>query len=857
MKKFLMISTLCAVGFLSRSLAQTTWDGGGGTDTSWGNATNWDNNTLPAFNGTDSLTVTTGFGGNTSLTLGADRSIGRLTFGGGLTAVSLNGNTLQLNSTTTSAGAGTALWNANTNDNVQATVNSNILLQSGTAGSYTGYFRENNNSNGGTKFNGSITQGAGESWTLRFSRSGARGTFVLNNSTNSISAIRNDGADVFSETIGSFGGAALTLSGGFTGARINDHYTTAVNNAITVVANSQWASQIQTRLTGAMSQGSNTLTYGFSNTGANGNGALTRLEFSSYSGTGTTVIIGGALSTSSMSNISSGALDLGATASSSSVIVLSGSSGNGVPTWSDFAASKTYNQAGGAGTWRINAGTTTGNTGNFGGFAARGADLIIPSSGGGLSNSTFSRNFQLGSTATLDGAQYASNAVIIQTDIAYGEVAGANRQFGVAANQGSSKTTTQLTLTGPVHELSGQITGNNVIMYPNGLSNTQMSLVRISNASNSLTGTSRWILGGNRSSFTTLGGGVIAAGANAADLSSIVAIFTSDGAFGGATEVNVASQNSSSQNTSGTLLFEDTNGSGSTTFTQNINLQNISQASVAPAWGSYGGDVIYTGTATLGGSGNLSSVSDSIIHVQAGTLRLGVAGGSAATITNNRTAATRHNKSGNGTLYLDNLVVNGTQATNSWDVRAGLLAVNVNLTGNVTVYSGGSLGGNGTVGATTVQSGGTLTPGNSPGLLTAASLVLSGGSFTNMEIDGVVRGTGYDAVDVTGSLTYGGALTLDFGTTFGAGNYTFNLFDFSSQSGNFTSVALGGSYSGNLVNTLGVWSYTDIGTGSSWTFTQSTGDLAFTSAIPEPSIAALSGLGILLALKSRIRRRKN
>ena len=136
----------------SSTVAQTTWDGGGGADTSWGNALNWDNDILPGFDGTDSLTVTTGFGTNTALQLGDNRSISRLTFGSTLTAISLSGYTLRLANTTTTAGAGTALWNANTNDKFAATVNSNIRLEAGTSGNYTGHFREDNNSGGGTRF---------------------------------------------------------------------------------------------------------------------------------------------------------------------------------------------------------------------------------------------------------------------------------------------------------------------------------------------------------------------------------------------------------------------------------------------------------------------------------------------------------------------------------------------------------------------------------------------------------------------------------------------------------------------------------------------------------------------------------
>lgn len=163
----------------------------------------------------------------------------------------------------------------------------------------------------------------------------------------------------------------------------------------------------------------------------------------------------------------------------------------------------------------------------------------------------------------------------------------------------------------------------------------------------------------------------------------------------------------------------------------------------------------------------------------------------------------------------------------------------------------GTLGGNGTVGgATTVN--GNLRPGTSPGVLTFTnSLTLAGTTATTMEINGTVRETGYDGVDVGTALTYGGTLTLAFGTTFGT-DQTFNLFDlFTSQSGSFSSVSLTGSYSGSLVDDgFGVWSATTNSGNESWVFTQSTGDLALT-VIPEPSSALLGALGAMLLLRRR------
>ncbi len=202
-------------------------------------------------------------------------------------------------------------------------------------------------------------------------------------------------------------------------------------------------------------------------------------------------------------------------------------------------------------------------------------------------------------------------------------------------------------------------------------------------------------------------------------------------------------------------------------------------------------------------------------------------------------------KEGTGTLTLS-----GTNTyTGITTVSSGTLLVNgsTHASSAVTVASGATLGGIGTVnGATTIN--GNLNPGTTNGVLSfGSSLILAGASTTNMEIDGLVRGTSYDGVNVVGALTYAGALVLDVGSILGA-DYTFNLFDSGSQSGSFTSVTLGGAYSGSLVNSAGVWSLT--ANNNTWVFTQSTGDLAFT-VIPEPRAALLGCLGVLLLLRRK------
>jgi hypothetical protein len=116
-----------------------------------------------------------------------------------------------------------------------------------------------------------------------------------------------------------------------------------------------------------------------------------------------------------------------------------------------------------------------------------------------------------------------------------------------------------------------------------------------------------------------------------------------------------------------------------------------------------------------------------------------------------------------------------------------------------------------------------------------------------MEINGTTRGVGgYDAVDVAGLLTYGGTLTMSFGSTTTAGT-TYDIFGINgSQTGSFTAVTIGGTYAvGPLSNSLGIWTGDDLTNNLHFVFTQSNGDLVVT-AIPEPSAyAAMSGLGMV------------
>ena len=157
-------------------------------------------------------------------------------------------------------------------------------------------------------------------------------------------------------------------------------------------------------------------------------------------------------------------------------------------------------------------------------------------------------------------------------------------------------------------------------------------------------------------------------------------------------------------------------------------------------------------------TGVLSGTLASVVKTGAGTLRVTAANtfGSGTTV-----AA--------GTLLVSNTSGSGTG------------------TGPVAVANGATLGGNGSLaGATTVA--GTLRPGDgsTPGTLTITSS-LTFSSTANAVFD-IASLTAFDKVTGVSALAYGGTLTIQ--GTVPAGTHDYDLFEFASFSGNFSSFSL-------------------------------------------------------------------
>lgn len=254
---------------------------------------------------------------------------------------------------------------------------------------------------------------------------------------------------------------------------------------------------------------------------------------------------------------------------------------------------------------------------------------------------------------------------------------------------------------------------------------------------------------------------------------------------------------------------------------------------------------------TLKALGNNSNWIDSSID----TVTFGSSGatidtnGFEMTIAKAATGAGGLTKSGSGTLVLTG--INTYSGLTS--VNGGTLIVGDGVSGsvgNVTINTGGTLGGSGTVGNLTVTNGGILAPGNSPGILNSGDLSIEAGATLGIEIDGAVPGSGHDQLVVTGSVSLAGLLSIATSYTPAENALFFILVNDGNDaiSGTFSNAPVdGGTY------TFGSQQYQISYFGNSGNQSFTGGNDVVLMAIPEPRAALLGGLGLLILLNRRKR----
>lgn len=420
---------VCALAFTITANAGTTWDGGGG-NTSWGTANNWNPNGLPLFNGTETITLGNGVSSGITMTLDSSRYLNALSINttSAFTLASGTGGTLNLRSgnITRQDTGGTEL--------VQ-TISAGIVLGDPTgAAAYTGTWSIDGSAN--LTVSGNITETGG---SRAINKTGV-GTLILSG-TNAFSGGLTFTAGTVSVFSNSNLGAAsggLTFNGGT--LQVTDNIT--ATRAITMTGAGTFDIAINKTMedSGAIS----------------GNGALSVTNFgtlilsgSGSNGTGTTSVAG------ILSLRGTVSLGTGNFAFNTGILELGNSN---------------FTRALGTAAGQVNMSTSSG-------FAAYGADRTVNLGGSGATVTWNTGNFLLSGQVFYFGAKTADHTVDFQNGI---NLNGATRSFETLRGVG----------TVPEGKLSGVISGTGTSNFSlDAVSGYSAGSLILSNGSNSYAGT--------------------------------------------------------------------------------------------------------------------------------------------------------------------------------------------------------------------------------------------------------------------------------------------------------------------------------------------------------------------------------
>jgi autotransporter-associated beta strand protein len=539
--------TAALLAFSSPLAAQTTytWDAGG-TNTSWGNATNWVGDVVPTFNTNAILVFNTNVGTADTLFLGADRQFRSIIFGSSLTGGGDNVFDIR-NSTALGSGTANMLFNGGAG-NASITVENSALVRirigqnnTGVTAFQTDTDLDHNSAGTVFQFDGAVT-GAG----ALNKRGVGTVTFTRANSYNGLN-LYGGGAVVWN-TATALGTNSVTLGETGSSSNVSLFFGSGLNytNAITVSSGSG------TRLIG-----NTDVTNQFGFAGITGNatnsgginlaaGKDVTFAITNYNATTDRLTVSGAITgTGGVIKTGSGFLLLSGSNTYSGDTVLDG--GN-----IQTAASNSFSSAS-----VLKFGATTnsrrlqlqGNSQTLGGVdstAATGGTLIVESAADNVSNSPATLTLDVAAGRSYDFSGYVRNAAGTATNSALTLVKnGAGTQM-LSGSSGWVNYSGTTTINGGVLEFSGanSVAGNSAITLGGGTVRFSGGGTRSNTISGTgnleKTGANTLVLAGTNSYAGTtrvLGGTLLITGDSSAATGSLMvspgATFGGSGQFGG------------------------------------------------------------------------------------------------------------------------------------------------------------------------------------------------------------------------------------------------------------------------------------------------------------------------------------
>lgn len=270
-----------------------------------------------------------------------------------------------------------------------------------------------------------------------------------------------------------------------------------------------------------------------------------------------------------------------------------------------------------------------------------------------------------------------------------------------------------------------------------------------------------------------------------------------------------------------------------------------------------GGSTITGGTLQIGDGGTTGAIAGNVVNNSAiifnrsdastysgaisGSGTLMKQGGGKLTLAGSNSYSGLTTVSG-GTLALSG---SGTIGTGGLDLGTnGIFDLAALVSATYSLPATGNLAGSGTLSGDgkTLAVLGSFLPGNSPGTVTLGSgftLDLSNTGTSVFQITSPLYTAGsFDLVNGTGSVTFGGILSLDFsGGDYAAGANVLRIF----------------ANTGGRSGSFSVVNFTGLGAGQSATFNAATG---FITVVPEPSAVAMALAGLACGGYSMWRRRR-